>query len=127
MRDSVANDTESTAFRSVRRHANKQMTWSTKSRHARGYGAAHEKMRKHLMKTVIFCEECTRKGFVTKGTIADHKRSLAKGGDGSRENYQLLCVPCHDRKTAEDAGRSVRQPIGADGWPVTEPPRQRRR
>lgn len=97
------------------------MAWPTTSRHARGYGTAHDKMRAHLMRTVILCEECTRKGEITTGTIADHIKPLAKGGGSDRSNYQLLCKDCSDAKTLADRGAKARASTGAtgvDGWPT---------
>ena len=88
------------------------MAWPTTSRHQRGYGTAHDKMRRHLIETVILCEECTRADRCTPGTIADHIVPLARGGTGARSNYQLLCQPCSDAKTA--AERGVRKGKGVD-------------
>lgn len=85
------------------------MAWPTTSRHERGYGTAHDKMRALLLREVVTCEECARHGRVTIGTIADHIIPLARGGDGSRGNYQLLCKPCSDAKTLIDKGH---QPVG---------------
>ena len=96
---------------------------SKKSRHQRGYGRAHEKMRAHLMATVVLCEECTRKGRNTVGTIADHKVPLAAGGTSDRENYQLLCRECDRAKLAADNGRVAhkrRRAISVEGWPIED-------
>jgi 5-methylcytosine-specific restriction protein A len=60
------------------------------------------------MREVILCEECTRNGRTTAGTIADHILPLAKGGSGDQSNYQLLCAPCSSAKTDADAGRSTK-------------------
>jgi 5-methylcytosine-specific restriction protein A len=97
------------------------MAWPTTSRHQRGYGTAHDKMRAHLIATVILCEECTRQGRSTPGTIADHIKPLANGGTGTRSNYQLLCRPCSDAKTLTDKGQSARPKGGVDraGRPTT--------
>jgi len=84
------------------------MAWPTTSRHQRGYGTEHDKMRKLLMETVVTCEECERNGRTTVGTIADHIKPLAKGGTGERSNYQLLCEPCSDAKTLADKGAQAR-------------------
>jgi 5-methylcytosine-specific restriction protein A len=81
------------------------MAWPTTSRHERGYGTAHDKIRADLIRTVILCEECTRHDRVTVGTIADHIVPLAKGGTGERSNYQLLCKPCSDAKSLADKGQ----------------------
>ena len=86
----------------------------------RGYGWRHQLIRAELMRTVILCEECTRKGRVTAGSIADHIIPLAKGGTGDRSNYQLLCGPCAEAKDAKDRGARLRpkRRIMPDGWPA---------
>lgn len=96
------------------------MAWPTTSRHARGYGTAHDKMRALLMRTVVTCEECIRNGRATPGAIADHIKPLAQGGTGERSNYQLLCKDCSDAKTLADKGASARPKggVGRDGRPT---------
>jgi 5-methylcytosine-specific restriction protein A len=91
-----------------------------KTRQQRGYGAAHDRMRKHLMETVVLCEHCAAKGKTTIGTHADHIVPLAKGGTSERENYQLLCAPCHGRKSLKDRGGTAKPKptYGEDGWPI---------
>ena len=94
-----------------------------KTRQQRGYGAEHQAMRKLLMKTVVTCQECARKGRTTIGTIADHIVPLAKGGTGERSNYQLLCKDCDREKQARDQGKRPRRKkvcIGLDGWPCDD-------
>ncbi len=90
----------------------------------RGYGREHEKMREHLLATVILCEECTRQGKVRVGTHADHIIPKAKGGSDGRENYQLLCASHHAEKSIHDQGKNPRlrkrRTIGLSGWPIEE-------
>ena len=90
------------------------------SRHKRGYGKEHERIRAELMRTIVLCEECTRQGRTTVGTVADHIRRLADGGTGDRSNYQLLCVDCDRDKQVRDRGGTPKRKvqIAADGWPV---------
>ncbi len=91
------------------------MAWSKVSRHERGYGTAHVKMRAHLLATVITCEgECKRRGIETLGHVADHVIPLADGGTGERSNYQLLCQDCSDAKTLADKGMTARPVGGVD-------------
>jgi 5-methylcytosine-specific restriction protein A len=90
------------------------MAWPTTSRHERGYGTEHDKMRALLIRTVITCEECTRNGIETPGTIADHIIPLSRGGTGARANYQLLCKPCSDAKTLADKGATAKPVGGVD-------------
>ncbi len=96
------------------------MAWPRTSRHARGYGTAHDKMRALLMRTVVLCEECTRNGRVARGEIADHIKPLTAGGTGARSNYQPLCRPCSDAKTLRDQGKHRRAHGGCsiDGRPT---------
>lgn len=100
--------------------------WATtrKSRHERGYGREHQRMRAVVLAEEPLCRPCRAAGRVTAATIADHIKPLSEGGNGERENYQGICRPCHDAKTAEEAARArgARAPrrrveIGADGWP----------
>ena len=95
------------------------------SRHKRGYGKEHERIRAELLRDVIFCEECTRQGRRhVFGTHADHIVALAKGGTGERSNYQLLCASCHALKSIHDQGKNPRlrkrRTIGLSGWPIEE-------
>ena len=97
------------------------MAWPTTSRQSRGYGAAHDKMRAHLLRTVVLCEECTRQDRTTIGKIADHIKPLAQGGTGERSNYQLLCQDCSDAKTLAEKGAIGRPAggVGRDGRPTS--------
>lgn len=90
-----------------------------RTRQQRGYGKEHFRIRQELLDTVIFCEECTRRGrkYVI-GQIADHVIPLAKGGTGDRSNYQLLCRSCASTKDAWDRGKRRKRAIGVDGYPL---------
>lgn len=106
------------------------MGWARTSRQSRGYGAAHDRMRQHLLDTVITCEECERRGRVTPGHIADHIIPKAQGGTDERTNYQLLCQACSDEKTLADKGHSAKPQggVGRDGRPTSaDHPWNRRR
>ena len=86
----------------------------------RGYGWRHQQMRERLRREVILCEECTRNGRVTAGTVADHIIPLAKGGTGDRSNYQLLCRLCAEAKDVRDRGATLKpkRRVMPDGWPA---------
>jgi 5-methylcytosine-specific restriction protein A len=93
-----------------------------KTRQQRGYGKDHERIRAELLATVVLCEECTRQGRASLGSIADHIKPLAAGGTNDRSNYQLLCRDCDRAKLAADNGKiaHARKPAtGLDGWPIT--------
>ena len=100
------------------------MGWSNKTRQERGYGADHDRMRKLVLAEEPLCRECLKRDMVSATTIADHVVPKAEGGTDDRENYQGLCKPCSDAKTAEEAARAQgrRAPrkiarVGLDGWP----------
>ena len=50
------------------------------------------------------CQECKRNGRTTLGGPVDHITPLWKGGSDADDNKEVLCVPCHDAKTAREAG-----------------------
>lgn len=90
-----------------------------KSRQARGYGRAWDKLRilvlardKHL------CQPCRRAGRVTAATAVDHLIPKAKGGTDDISNLQAICGPCHRAKSIADQGGRVRLSIAEDGWPI---------
>lgn len=54
------------------------------------------------------CQECKRKGRTTLGGPVDHIIPLWKGGSDDECNKEVLCVPCHDAKTAREAAERSR-------------------
>lgn len=68
------------------------------------------------------CQMCGELTDITLGTNRpfelDHKVALANGGTNEDGNLQVLCLDCHESKTAKDLGTSVKRRIGLDGWPV---------
>lgn len=88
------------------------------SRHARGYGRVHVRLRALLLAQEPLCRMCTAKGRVTPATIADHVTPLAAGGErDTLENLQPLCAECHTAKTLKDQGKRAKRRVGLDGWP----------
>ncbi len=81
--------------------------WSAKraSRHQRGYGLAHTRMRETVLREEPICRACIAQGRATPTTVADHITPKAEGGTDDRDNYQGLCSPCHNVKTAAEAAR----------------------
>jgi 5-methylcytosine-specific restriction endonuclease McrA len=49
------------------------------------------------------CQACAAKGITTLGAAVDHKVPLWARGSDHESNKWLLCQPCHDAKTAEEA------------------------
>jgi 5-methylcytosine-specific restriction protein A len=54
------------------------------------------------------CQECKRRGRTTVGSVVDHIQPLWDGGSDEPENKELLCIPCHDVKTAREARQRAR-------------------
>lgn len=92
----------------------------------RGYGWRHQKMRALVLREEPLCRSCLKRvpSIYTPSVIADHIKPKAEGGTDDRDNYQGLCQPCSDAKTADEAARARgakaprrRVTIGDDGWP----------
>jgi 5-methylcytosine-specific restriction protein A len=92
------------------------------SRHRRGYGREHVRLRAILLRQEPLCRLCQQKNppRVTAATIADHVVPIAKGGAiHDLSNMQPVCAACHDEKTRADNGWRKPKPVtGLDGWPV---------
>lgn len=50
------------------------------------------------------CQACKRKGITRLGSVVDHIEPLHLGGSEHPSNKELLCTPCHDAKSAREAG-----------------------
>ena len=56
------------------------------------------------------CEECKKKRMLTRARVADHIIPVRQGGHPlSRLNLQSLCHPCHNRKSASEAGGHIEE------------------
>ena len=51
------------------------------------------------------CQECRRRGRARPGDVVDHITPLWDQGSDEDINKELLCHPCHDEKTAREAGQ----------------------
>ncbi|BAP88858.1 transglycosylase [Burkholderiales bacterium GJ-E10] len=89
-----------------RRATRKQQDERRGSAAARGYGARWRKARASYLSRHPLCAECERLGRLTAATVVDH----IVPHRGNRElfwderNWQALCKPCHDAKTAREDG-----------------------
>lgn len=76
--------------------------------HQRGYDARWNKARIEHLDADPLCVDCAKRDYITPATVVDHIVPH-KGNEDlfwDRSNWQSLCKPCHDRKTAtEDMGR----------------------
>lgn len=83
-------------------------------------GAHLTKRRKQMYIDNPHCNVCGRLTQYPKGFQIDHIKPLSKGGTDTPDNVQLLCLDCHDTKTAKDLNHVTRPIIGLDGWPEGE-------
>ena len=101
------------------------MTWqhNKRSRQARGYGTALERLRAApFARAGRLCQPCNRVGRVTVTREADHIIPKAKGGTDHIDQLQSICSPCQKAKTVEVQGRKVRQHRrnGLEGYPLDD-------
>ena len=77
------------------------------SRHVRGYGTTHDRIRRALLRDEPNCRECAKHGRMTKATHADHIIPRCIGGADDRSNYQPLCT-AHSLSKSGREGAMVR-------------------
>ncbi len=72
----------------------------------RGYSAAWQRAREGFLRKHPLCKACLDKGDVTQASVVDHIKPHRGDKDlfWDRDNWQPLCKPCHDRKTATEDG-----------------------
>lgn len=87
----------------------------------RGYTSAWTKARGHYLRAHPLCAYCQREGRIVEAQVVDHiiphrLKEAIDSGDTARiarakslfwdsaGNWQPLCKPCHDRKTATEDG-----------------------
>ena len=98
-------------------------------RRERGYGPEWDKLRLQILDRdgkTCQCEECKASGVVRLATEVDHIISKAiwrarygnEAGVDDPSNLQAINRDCHKRKTLLEQGKSPRQQIGLDGWPI---------
>jgi 5-methylcytosine-specific restriction enzyme A len=63
------------------------------TRHERGLGTDHDRIRKQVLADEPYCYLCG-----APATQADHVVPRIKGGRNERENYRGACGPCNARK-----------------------------
>lgn len=74
---------------------------------SRGYGRKWQRVRLEHLKRSPLCVECHARGEVVAAAVVDHV--IPHKGDQrlfwATGNWQSLCKPCHDLKTAREDGR----------------------
>ena len=69
----------------------------------RGYGYAWQQLRKKVLeRDKHLCQECLKNNRVVTGNHCDHIKPKHQGGTDCMSNLQILCVSCHNRKTAKE-------------------------
>lgn len=92
-----------------------------KSRHARGYGAAWDRLRLVILKRdgyLCQCSDCKRRGIVKAANEVDHVKPKALGGTDDPDNLAAINADCHKRKTQAERGFTLQPRIGLDGYPI---------
>lgn len=69
---------------------------------SRGYGAAHIRLRRVVLKEEPLCRECLKHGRQSRATVLDHIQPKCLGGGDERRNLQGLCQPCNLSKTGRE-------------------------
>ncbi|WP_295378386.1 HNH endonuclease [uncultured Pseudacidovorax sp.] len=73
---------------------------------SRGYGSAWQRAREGFLRAHPLCVRCEARDLVVAATVVDHIKPH-KGDKAlfwERGNWQALCKPCHDVKTATEDG-----------------------
>lgn len=71
-----------------------------------GYGSRWRRARAMYLAEHPLCEICRRSGKLEPAAVVDHVVAHRSGGSfWDESNWQALCKPCHDRKTATHDGR----------------------
>lgn len=71
----------------------------------RRYGRAWKRIRDRYVLQHPFCEECQKKGVLTKTEEVHHILPLSRGGNHAESNLMALCKSCHSAITARDGDR----------------------
>lgn len=78
--------------------------------------AEYQRRRAAFLEANPLCVGCRREGRHVAGAEVDHVVPLHKGGAFWEENWQPLCRPHHEAKTADENATRRPAPPGADAW-----------
>ncbi|NEU68332.1 HNH endonuclease [Spirosoma agri] len=75
------------------------------------YGSSRwKRTSKNHLRAHPFCVHCEAAGKLTVATITDHIRSINQGGEPwDPENYNSLCLKCHQTKSAKERHQAKAQ------------------
>jgi len=90
-----------------RRQEKREVDKRRGSSSSRGYGWDWQKERKSYLHENPLCALCLAQDRREVATVVDHVRPHKGDRDlfWGQENWQALCKPCHDSKTAREDGR----------------------
>jgi len=95
----------------IKRKNWKQIDQNRESSTKRGYGYKWKKARDGFLVSHPLCAECEDAGRTTAAGVVDHK--IPHKGDmilfWDKSNWQSLCAPCHNRKSAMEGAFNRRK------------------
>lgn len=77
-------------------------------------GGGWQKFRRRWLAHHPYCVHCSTESRPVIGCEVDHIKPLWEGGLNVDSNYQTLCIPCHEAKSAEEAVRRNELKRGMD-------------
>ena len=89
------------------------MSWSTLSRHERGYGKEWSRLRIQVMQRdrgLCQCDQCKQANRLTAAHEVDHIKPKAQGGTDDLSNLRAVNRECHKRITLEQQGKRQAAP-----------------
>lgn len=84
------------------RVTSRRPAWGTTQGYTRMRGRKLQRARMALYAKDPRCAQCHRV-LLPSEAIRDHIENLAAGGEDIESNTQLLCIPCSDAKTQQEA------------------------
>lgn len=72
------------------------------TRQERGYGVAHQRLRRQVLAEEPHCRICLATGKITRASVLDHVVPLCLGGPTIRSNVQPACEPCSASKSGRE-------------------------
>lgn len=99
------------------KHIHLQKEYKRQSRnndYSKMYNWEWRRVRSAYLKENPLCKSCFDKGLIVPATVVDHIKPHKGDKDlfWDRDNYQPLCKPCHDIKTAKEDGGFGNRPRG---------------